>query len=775
MLLVLFAVTARAADTPIYPTPINEAEAVLEPFWEPVLSGLKQWAIQDGKAYGLEVTQTWAAVEFYWANRPETGPALSMRRVFDTDCSGYDRLLVAAVLPEGGVLRIAAETDAGLREYISPPAPKEIAEHALELQGAQRIQALTLEITPAGPGQAAGWFKWIGLQNTVLLPRYLARWDFSHITWSAYLQDDAYTPAFKPAYGIFLTPGELAERRAEHQASLDKTGSSPYLERAAALRALQPERGIHEFANSGGRRNAQHGRTRDEAMPPLSGGCDAAITGLVLQDKELLRVAARVALSLAMCDKWDDGFMAQFPGSAWELRSFRRSYCSEDIATILDLAGEMFTEAGRIYIMRRLAEEGIGPVNYITWRFDYLFDGNQLSFVTRGRLASYLVMERCWPRVRPYTDIAYQNVRELFDTVILPDGGLLEPPTYVGATLGRGCELLEMYARARQLDLRSVLPESLRRTGEYGAVIASTVPDLDVIPYGDSGTGMHAKTLLQLAYLAPKSYWNTMLRKRLEREPNTAFSPEERNMLQAIPARGPELPSFVRLPETGHLASARRVTTAMGEAPLFKILILGNRGGKIHDHEHEDRGSFVIEFAGEAFAMDPGICEYDDPMHALLKQCQYHNMLVPVGVAERPHPAQPILADVKPTGKGNRKSFQAVMNLAPGWSAYYTTWRRTWESRAPDTLAITDEYELTRGEGVEFFWQTKLPCRIDGERVIIQGARGQVVLDIPPECAARIDTLPGPENTSQQRIAFHQAAPSGTLRTVARFMAEPAK
>ena len=128
-----------------------------------------------------------------------------------------------------------------------------------------------------------------------------------------------------------------------------------------------------------------------------------------------------------MCDKWDDGFLAQFPGSAWELRSFRRSYVSEDIAEILDLAGEMFTDAGRIYVMRRLTEEGIGPVNYITWRFDYLFQGNQLAFVTRGRLCAYLVMERLWPRVRPYTDIAYQNLREMFDTVILPDGGLLNP------------------------------------------------------------------------------------------------------------------------------------------------------------------------------------------------------------------------------------------------------------------------------------------------------------------------------------------------------------
>jgi hypothetical protein len=765
------AVSSPVSPTLLRPTPINEAEAILEPFWEPVLSGLKNWVIRDGASHGLQVKQTWASVEFYWSSRPVQGPALSMTRKFGADCSDHDRLLVAVVLPEGGTLRVAADTDLGPREYVSPPAPKEIVEHALALDGARRIDSLTIEITPGAEGQATGWFKWIGLQNTAMLPRYLDRWDFSGKTWEGFLQDEDYTPRFQPMYGIFLPREDLAELRAKHRAALDETGQSPYLDRASALRALQPEKAIHEFANSGGRHNAQHGRVRDEAMTPFSGGLEAARVGLILEDKDLLRVAARYALSLVLCDKWDDGFLAQFPGSAWELRSFRRSYVSEDIAEILDLAGEMFTDAGRIYVMRRLTEEGIGPVNYITWRFDYLFQGNQLAFVTRGRLCAYLVMERFWPRVRPYTDIAYQNVREMFDTVILPDGGLLEPPTYVGATLGRGIEMLELFARARGEDLRAVLPDSLRKTGDYGAVIASTVPEADVIPYGDSGTLMRSGTLLSLAHLAPGSYWTTMLHKCLDREQRTAFSPEEKRMLDAIPKQGPAAPPFIVLRDTGHMASTRTLKGPEGSALPVKILILGNHGGEMHDHEHEDRGSFVLEFAGEAFAMDPGICEYEDPMAELMKQCQYHNMLAPAGLTERPAPARPILVDVKAAGKGNRKSFHARLDVSPGWGAHYKYWRRSWDSPAPETLTIRDEYELVKGDGVEFYWQTKLPCRIDGRQVTIQGARGSITLDAPEDCSLRIDTLPGPENTSQNRIAIRKPALSGVLEVRARLRA----
>ncbi len=761
----------QALGAELYPTPINEAEAILEPFWEPVLSGLKHWNIVEGTQHGLKVTQTWASVEFYWARKPEAGPALSMTRTFNVSCAGYDRLLLAAVLPEGSTVKIAAETDLGRREYVSSPAPKEIVEHALDLQGAGRIVSLTFEITAAAAGEAAGWFKWVGLQNTAMLPHYLARWDFSHKTWEGFLQDEAYEPKFAPRQGIFLTPEALEALRAAHQASLNKEGRSSYLERAPALRALQPERGITEFAWSGGRRNEQHGRTRDEARPELNGGREAAIAGLVIRDKELLRVAARYALSLAMCEKWDDGFLARFPGSAWELRSFRRSYVTEELAQLLDLAGEMFTESGRIYLMRRLAEEGIGPVNYITWRFDYLFRGNQIGFVTRGRLAACLVMERDWPHVRPYTDIACQNVQEMFGNVILSDGGALEPPSYVGSTLSRGCEMLELYARARHMDPGKVLPERLARTGDYGAVIASTLPEADVIPYGDSGLLLRSDTLLCLACAAPKSYWTTMLRKSIEREKRTQFSRDEQGMLDALPRRNPKAPGFVFLPEVGHMASMRWMKNADGNAVPVKLLILGNRAGEFHDHEHEDRGSFVLEFAGEAFAMDPGVCEYDDPLHALLKQCQYHNMLVPIGLSERPSPEQPIRAAVKPAGKGNRKSFHARMDVTPGWDAYFRKWHRSWASPAPDTIIITDDYELAKGSGVECCWQTKLPCEIAGHEVVIQGKHGRAVLEVPAGCLARIDTLPGVDGVQQHRIVFQKSETSGVLAVRVRLAA----
>ena len=176
---------------------------------------------------------------------------------------------------------------------------------------------------------------------------------------------------FEPRYGIFLNPKELADLRAQ-QPETKVGGESRYVRLAKAARDFVPEKGIHEFAKSGGN-VAEHGRTRDRLQPGLPGGPELAVAGLVLRDAGALRMAARYALSLALSEHWEMGFMSRFPGGPWEDRCFRRSYSCQDIAQILDLAGEVFTDAGRTYLLRRLAEEGVGPINYAAWRHEYIF------------------------------------------------------------------------------------------------------------------------------------------------------------------------------------------------------------------------------------------------------------------------------------------------------------------------------------------------------------------------------------------------------------------
>jgi len=730
-------------QTAYRPVPINMAEAIIEPFWSPGLSGFDQWTVRPGLGHGLRIKQNWSAVDFEWASKPVQGPALHMSRDFNIDCRGYDRLLVRLTAPKQSVLHVLAITELGRHVYTSEPETQNSTEHVLELQGARLLKTLSLEIRAQDEGPGAGWLRWIGLQNSERLAHYHAHWDYSQIQWDAHIKDAAQISRFEPKYGIFLDTDELADLRVQHQEAVNTDGQSRYTQQVLAARAFHPEEGIHEFVSSGGAKRS-HGPVRDQFQARLPGSPDLAIAALVLQDAEALRMAARYALSLALSEHWDTGFMSHLPGSPWEDRAFRRSYTAEDIAMILDLAGAAFTDTGRRYLMRRLAEEGVGPINYVAWRHEYIFHCNQLAYFNTGRMYAYLVLEQEWPRVKPYTDLAYKDAVNNLETVIQPDGGTLEGPSYFDPIARENYKAVKYYARVRKQTLSELVPKVLKMTAQYAAVISSTTTD-DAIPVCDSGPYFRSDTLSILTQLMPQSHWTSMYNKLLLREGKSPLA-----------ETGPPLPAYIALPDTGYLASHR---SCQGQP--VKLLIMGHKAGA--DHTHEDKGSFVLEFSGQTFALDLGICDYDDPIHAVYKHCQRHNMLVPVGMPERAHPARALPVDVKPTGRGDETVFHARIDATPGWGPYYRKWIRSWDSPSPGTLIIRDDYALAQGKGVAFYWQTRLPVQQHDQSVLIQGKAGQAIIEVPSDCTIHIDRLALAEAQAHQRIAIYKTGAQGVL------------
>ena len=220
-------------DKPLKPIPINIAEAIIEPFWAPGLSGFDQWTISPGQDWGLSIKQNWDAVFFEWVSKPAKGPALRMTRDFNVDCSDYDRLLVRLTGPKQSTLTIKAMTDLGERVYTSEPETRNATEHSLDLRGVGIIKKLTLEIEAHAEGPGAGWFSWIGLQNTEQMNRYMMLWDYSRIQWDKHIKKANEISHFEPRYGIFLNAEELVELRRQHEQAIKDNGQSHYSQQAA--------------------------------------------------------------------------------------------------------------------------------------------------------------------------------------------------------------------------------------------------------------------------------------------------------------------------------------------------------------------------------------------------------------------------------------------------------------------------------------------------------------------------------------------------------------
>lgn len=722
-------------------TPINSAEAVFEPFFDERISELSLWTADAPGATGLKLTQSWAFVIVAWQKPAADGLVLRLRRRYDAlDCANYDRLVVAINLPEDSVITLAAETDAGPRQRTGTPCGATRHEEWLALDGAKQIQGLTVEVRTPHANAGSGWLLWFGLQSTQRLPAHLAQWQGYDERWEKYLQPPEFEPMFQPTYGLMISGEELETVRREFAESEATRELRAVAEMAKRVR---PESHIAETINfwnfNGFRRERQMGW-----MLTMHGPF-AAQAGVLWRDKELCRLAARFAMSLVHCDHWEGVFFAYMRGSNWDQRGFLQAIATWDCAVILDLCGEWFTPLGRDLILRRIATEAHGAMCHASWWWEYMYHTNQLAWITPARLYGLLVLERTMPvrhenypkpaksRVAPHTDIAWAELQENLEHALLPDGGYVEGPTYFTWVARQAIVSALLYGRGRNEDTRRLVPPALLRTERLAEMLYSTDDGQDVLLTGDAVFAF-GEALAFLAWLMPQSHWVTIYRKSLRRA-GVAPMLLALRLDQEIPAEGPAFSPFLELRDLGYMASVRK----LGDA-WVKLFILGNKAGG--DHQHEDKGSFILECAGDSFAFDFGVLDYANPVTELLKQCQRHNMLTPWSDDERPRPQNPIRADVKPQGEGDATRFRATIDATPGWEGWFTKWQRTWDSPSAERLTITDEWAVEKGNGVVFHWTTRLPMKLDGRRVTIEGRRAIAELTLPDDVEAAVEQLP---------------------------------
>lgn len=765
-------------------TPINSAEAVFELFFDEDLSEIGRWDLSTPGVKGANHVQSWAFVIFQWTEPAADGLVLRLHRRYESPvpCADYDRLLVTLNVPDGAVIAATAATDAGVRQRTAEPAGATRREEWVELAGATRINAITIEVRTPDRRAGSGWLLWLGLQHTGRLKSHLAQWAGYDERWDKYLQPPEFEPSFAPSYGIMINAAELEEVRREF-------ADSPAVEELRFLgrRALaqNPEGMIGENLNFWSANVFR--RERDIGKMLSLHGSFAAQAGVLWQDKALCRMAARFAMSLVHCDHWEDIFFAHLRGCNWDQRGFVQSIGAWDCAVILDLCGEWFTPLGRELVLRRLATEAHGAMCHASWWWEYMYYTNQMAWISPARIYSLLVLEQTMPprhknypfpaksRVAPHTDLAFDNVSENISHALLPDGGYVEGATYFTWTARQAILCAELYARGRQRDVRELVAPALLKTGRLAEMLYSTDEGQEMILTGDAVMTI-GEGVAMLAWLLPDSHWVTILHKQLKRAGSAPLLLALR-LAQEVPAEGPPFSSFLEMPDLGYMCSVRRLGPEW-----VKLFIMGNKAGG--DHQHEDKGNFVLECAGDSFAFDFGVVDYANPVTELLKQCQRHNMLTPWSDDERPHPQNPLRADVKPAGSGDETSFHATMDTTPGWEGWFTKWHRTWDSLTPDMLTITDDWAVAKGRGVVFHWTTHLPMRLEGNRVIITGRRATAELTLPDGVEARIDELPlqDPQRTlveqdrrdiiqfgwklaaTQPRLTIRQPGSQGTLQ-----------
>ena len=748
-------------------TPVTMGDAVIEPFWDRNLDAWSQWIVSKDKT-AVKAEEVWCMVTLAWtAAAVGDGPVL--QRIYTgsgVTLGSYSQLVFSAGFPKGTKITMSAKTDAGKASQNFICEVGYTTQHILQLpSGSTHLQQLEISIGAATPGPVSGNLLWIGVRNPLEMAAEQEKWRMiSAQPLDVFLRQE---PEFEDATPLcnILCPA-AAFQKAKQDATASKT---PALGLRSAV-ALAPHLGVANqnlFGRMENQRPDRVGGTFNTKEGKSMGLLEAAQEAAIANDVPSLREVAKAAVQIALIPHWDVDFITKFPDSSWEQRSFAQAKTCFAMAVAFDLAGGWLSPAGRDLILRRLAEDGLGNINYVVWRHPYIFDCNQLAVFSMGRLAVYSLLEKQseWRHIQPYTDLAFNELNESLTKILIHDGGFSEGTGYMAYTLNNALPALAIYGNARGKQLCDLLPPLLLKTDDYLEVMRSTEKPAALILVSDAQGGpfvaVNPSVLSVMAKIRPGGTAARMLavmtREARSNMPLWALPVADITGLDTnfyVP--------FVRLPETGMASSSRKV-----ENIWSKLLVIG--GPANASHSHEDRGSFVLEFAGETFAADPGGVSYSDSMCQTMQYAQNHNMLVPVTTnGIRASAKNPAPVAVVPEANGDATSFNASVNPGVLWPEYYKYWRRSFVSPSPSELTIIDDYEIIKGEAVEFLLHTPLAVTQSAGLVIIQGVHGRIII-IPSE-SAKIEIIPS-RNLGCRKlstIVFRKNGQKGVLSTSIR-------
>ena len=716
------------------PVPINDAEGIIEAFWDPVLSELTEYVFEPGDSTAAEVTQDWWCVALSWQKAKPGESIFTMRREMNVSLEGYDALRIRCAVPSSAKLILKAVID-GCEQIVVDGVTGENKkwEYTGAVSGKQ-LERLTISYEAISDAAGGGTIQWIALVNRQVERIRNSRHSPYTPDWPKFLEPADHPATASPALGLLFDEKDLIRIRRNIAHPSFRPLMDSLRQKAHSHLNAQPEQFVMESSATINRHHRVHDIARGDS-DPANIAITCGFVGLVDENVELRRMSARAMLAMAHAEYWDECFQEHFPGSSFDHRSFTASDYAYACAIGLDWAGDLLTEAGRRIIIEAVSKKGLSLINKDFVQYEYIFDCNQAATFSQGRIAGLLAMRSLWPKAEPWIDIAERDLIESLDRVfnLTEDHGSLEGPSYAGATLLRALRALAMLSRYRNKSLKQMTPESMSKCSDYYFMFLSTVGSPgSFIPYGD-GHDLFKLDMVSLMSIAVDSdpRWENLRSAMISRQTplGVGVNANVPGLLTLILTDPPTSEGFVDVPvfsllgSTGMLESCRPTS-----AGPVRLQLIGSAEGA--GHVHQDKGSFILEAFGDTLAIDRGMVNYGHPLSRTLMLVQMHNVLTPTPADDR-YPEQELIAEhcALPTGKGDRCSLDAEIDTTAIWiDQPFKKCRRRIHSPDPTLFFIEDVVEFAEPRGVVFHLHTNWPITREKGSFLISGQRSRLLV-----------------------------------------------
>lgn len=606
----------------------NEAEAMLEAFWDSGDTYSNHEKFDRMKNYNLrgdgKYKIMWCGVQIF------TNGHFFMSRELDLDIANFDLLNLKMGIPDGMNVIVRAKIDGVLKTVIEGTQPTICSEFEGEIKG-RKISYIELEFVKVGDIASYGILYWLTLANSDKRKEMLSRDNGYRFPdcWEGCFKDDF---EIKPHLSAYFDDEELEKIRAKTESGMFAEVFHKWEKMAEEYLNYEPERYIGEFISSGigflNRTGDERSILRGSFMIPL------AFVGLVKKNKEMLRMACRIALSASCCDKWTESVIGAFPGATFHHRAFLEGDLSSACAKVLDWAGEALTWHGRNIIYDAIIMKGFPRLESDIYTIDYIWYMNQGIVFTTDFIEALLAVSKRYPRYFPLIEKYESVLLEMWGNYAAGDGGSSEGPAYWDYSINYVMKGLCLIAKSKKVNISEYIPASIKETEYYAKAMLSTCGDgTTLATINDTPCDLRF-ALVVSAFFAElgedKNYWSYILKKTIEETEKPGAVDELFIIANDIEeVEHPVLKEgYIHLKDTGVISLARKVSE-MGGSSLF---VQGGRP-EMGGHEHEDKGSFIIEADGKSIIADRGSV-WNSKDKGAYPTAKWHNLIYPEQNAE---------------------------------------------------------------------------------------------------------------------------------------------
>lgn len=644
----------------------NEAEAMVEAFWDSGDTYSNHFKFDRMKNYDLrgdgEYKIMWNGVQIY------TDGHYFASREIDLDVSDFDTLSLKVCVPEGMHIIVRAKIDGVLQEVIRCEEAILCKEFEGKISG-NKITYIEYEFIKVGFIPSPAVLYWLTVANSKRRDEMRKRdngFKFPDC-WEGCFNDDF---EIKPHLCAFIDEEELEELRKKVNSGLVSDAFKKLEETANKYMDYEPEKEIGRYF----RGNVNFlGRTENEPIKLSSDAMIAlAIVGLVKKDKKMIKMACRFALSVACCEKWTEGVIGDFPGTTFHHRSFKECDLSLGCAKVLDWAGEALTWHGRNIIYDAIILKGFPRIESDIYTMDYIWTMNQGIVFTTELIESLLVIAKRYPRYEPLID-HYENVLlTMWGNYAKKDGGTSEGPAYWDYSATYVMKVLYFIAKYKKIKLEDYIPEELKATENYAKSVLSTYGDgTTLVPINDTVYDLRfalAVSTFFAMFSKNKKYWSSILKKSLDGNSELFGVDEFIIMAKDIEeVEGDvEKEGYTFLENTGMVSLARK-SSDLGTSALYVQAGHSEMGG----HEHEDKGTFIIEADAKRIVSDRGY-RWSNKDALAYSSAKWHNLIFPE-LEKEAHQARCVEGHHGKFLKSEYKDgrFECEIDVSPAWEGIF--------------------------------------------------------------------------------------------------------